>query len=137
MSAKIVRKERALRLEKYFEIQKSPLQNYAKDFIQISDEYDLDWTLLAAIAGQESSLGKHICGPYNAWGWGSPCWGFTSWKEGIRTVGKAIATGKTYADYQRSHTLTSLAEKYNGGDKKAWVSGVSHFQKQIENIELK
>lgn len=71
----------------------SPLQYHAQDFIDASENFGLDWKMLPAIAGVESTFGKQIPGGFNAWGWGvyaSQAIYFNSWKEGIFAVAKGL-----------------------------------------------
>ncbi len=84
---------RVLILKKYLAQFNSPLQDHAGDFVKYADEYDLDWKLVASIAGLESTYGKRIPGGYNAWGWGvygTQAMGFESWTHGIYTVSKGL-----------------------------------------------
>jgi hypothetical protein len=58
-------------LKAYLEQYNSPLVTHAQDFVEIADKYNLDWKLVAAISGVESTFGQQI--PYesfNGWGWG-------------------------------------------------------------------
>ena len=49
----------------------SPMIGLENILIRTAEEYGLDWTLLAAIAGTESSFGKHMPGDcINPYGWG-------------------------------------------------------------------
>lgn len=96
-SAKIDR--RAEILSMYLALHNSPLQYHAQDFIDAADTYGVDWKLVPAIAGVESTFGKFIPGGYNAWGWGvygNQALGFKSWKDGIHTVTKGLK--KNYID---------------------------------------
>ena len=73
----------------------SPLQYHAQDFIDAAKTYELDWRLVPAIAGVESTFGKFIPGGYNAWGWGvytgrNSGVAFSSWDEGIEKVAAGI-----------------------------------------------
>src|SRR3990170_287093 len=71
----------------------SPLQYHAQDFIDASEDFGLDWKMLPAIAGVESTFGKQIPGGFNAWGWGvygSQAIYFQSWRDGIFTVAKGL-----------------------------------------------
>lgn len=82
----------------------SPLQDNAVDFVEAADQYKLDWKLVAAISGVESTFGKRTPGneqypSYNGWGWG--VYGtqelhFKSWKHGIYTVSEGLK--KNYID---------------------------------------
>ena len=61
---------RATALERVFEKYHSPLAGYADSYVSIADKYEIDWKLLPAIAGLESSFGKaQLAGSYNSYGW--------------------------------------------------------------------
>jgi len=83
-------------LSMYLSQKNSPLANKAGFFVIEADRLDLDWRLVAAISGVESTFGKHIPQhSYNAWGWGIPTGashgiGFSSWEEGITTVSEGL-----------------------------------------------
>ena len=51
-------------LTSYLKQYDSPLVPYAADFVETADKYNLDWRLVAAISGVESTFGKQI--PYNS-----------------------------------------------------------------------
>src|SRR3990167_11101427 len=74
----------------------SPLQYHAQDFIDAAKTYELDWRLVPAIAGVESTFGKFIPGGYNAWGWGvygTNAIYFKSWREAIFTISQGLREG--------------------------------------------
>lgn len=84
---------RALVLRDYFAKYNSPLENHAQDFIDAADEYEMDWKLVPAIAGVESTFGKFTPGGFNGWGWGvygTQALYFNSWRDGIFTVSKGL-----------------------------------------------
>lgn len=90
--------KRVGQLEAYLESHNSPLADKAEVFVREADKHKLDWKFVAAIAGTESTFGKHIPpGSYNAWGWGIPTGarsgiGFDTWEHGIATVSEGLAT---------------------------------------------
>ena len=76
--------ERVAILENFLEGYNSPLAKYSEVFIATADKYELDWRLIPAITGVESTFGKRI--PYNsfnAYGWANGVYKFTSWEESI------------------------------------------------------
>jgi hypothetical protein len=85
---------RPIILRKFLESYHSPLAQYSDLILEVSEKYKLDWRLLTAISGAESTFARIIppdC--YNAWGWGIHSRGtlcFDSWEEGIRTVAKGL-----------------------------------------------
>lgn len=84
-------------LKSYLEQFNSPLAPYADSFIANADKYNLDWRLVASIAGLESSYGKQIpYNSYNGWGWGiygDNVLRFNSWPEAIETISKGLREG--------------------------------------------
>ncbi|HEX7042283.1 MAG TPA: hypothetical protein VF189_03455, partial [Patescibacteria group bacterium] len=79
-------------LQEYLQQYDSPLAPYAQTFVSQADTYNLDWRLVAAIAGRESSFAKaEPC--INAWGYGiygnqTRC--FDSYDEAIRIISKDL-----------------------------------------------
>ena len=69
------------------------MSHFAEDFVKASEEYGIDYRIVAAISIIESGGGKKNFRSYNAWGWGKS--GFTDWSEGIWAVSKGI--GKYYS----------------------------------------
>ena len=91
---------RARILRDYLNKHKSPLADHAQDFVEAADLYGIDWKLVPAIAGTESTFGKFVPGgtnsaysSYNAWGWGvygTQAIYFRSWKDGIYTLSEGL-----------------------------------------------
>src|SRR5690348_2794535 len=52
--------ERVTRLQAFLQTYNSPLADDAKTFVAQADRNNLDWKLVAAIAGVESTFGKEI-----------------------------------------------------------------------------
>ena len=133
--------ERVSIIRGYLEYRQSPMVNAAPAFVSVADKYDLDWRLLVAMAGKESSFGKYIpTGSYNAWGWG--IWtgqqsgiGFSSWEEGIESVGHGLR--KHYFN-QGYDTLLEIESKYTppsaANPEHPWATGVGQFMAEIENF---
>ncbi len=62
---------RAQEIQIYLEKHGSPLAGEARVFVEEADKNHLDYRLVAAIAGVESTFAKqYVFGTYNAWGWG-------------------------------------------------------------------
>lgn len=132
---------RAQILKDYLEKRNSPLASYAQDFIEAADLYDVDWRLVPAIAGTESTFGKRIPGghdplytSYNAWGWGvygDQALGFESWKDGIYTLNKGLRE-----DYIARGLLTPFEMNRRYASSKAWGGHVAFFMNDIEQFAL-
>src|SRR5581483_10427991 len=76
---------RAQILHNYLESKNSPLANYSQDFIDAADQNGVDWKLVPAISGVESTFGQaEPAGSFNAWGvGGSNLVYYKSWSDGI------------------------------------------------------
>jgi len=118
-------------LEKY----NSPLAASTYDFVKNSDAYNLDWKLVAAISGVESTFGQFI--PYNsfnAWGWG--VYGnnviyFLSWEEGIETVSKGLR--ENYLNKWKATNIYEIGRIY--AESPTWAARVEYFMEKITEFE--
>lgn len=128
--------QRAIILRDYFTKFNSPLKDHAVDFIDAADAYQLDWKLIPAITGVESTFGKFIPGgadpifsSHNGWGWGvygTQAMYFKSWREGIFTVAEGLK--KNYIDIGLT-TPSTINPKYAAS--KAWGGHVDFFLKDL------
>lgn len=119
-------------LASYLSKYNSPLEYHAQDFIDAAKKYNLDWKLVPAIAGVESTFGKFIPGGYNGWGWGvygNQALYFDSWREGIFTVSKGLR--ENYID-------KGLTEPYAMNRVYAasfhWGGNVTYFMRDLEKF---
>jgi hypothetical protein len=126
---------RSDRLRAYLASHDSPLTSYAHIFVSEADEHGLDWRLVAAIAGTESTFGKHIpAGSYNCWGWGIPTgaqWGvaFNNFENGIKTVSEGLEK-----NYVQKGAVTIEQIGYIYAASPAWAGHVRFFVEEIENF---
>lgn len=123
---------RVAALKEYLAEHNSPLEANAHDFVEAADYYQMDWKLVAAISGVESTFGKRIPYPtsYNGWGWGvygTQSLGFKSWKDGIYTVSGGLK--QNYIDQGLTDPY-SMNRKY--ASSKTWGSKVSYFLTDID-----
>lgn len=126
---------RVERLSAYLATHNSPLVSHAADFVKESDTYGIDWKLVAAIAGVESTFGKRIpTGSYNGWGWAvytGRSYGtvFDSWEDGISTVSRGLREG--YID-RGATTIEQIGRMYAASPR--WAANVRFFMKKIEDF---
>jgi hypothetical protein len=130
----ILRDERIDRLRTYLSMHNSPLVEESAYFVSEADRLGLDWKLVAAIAGTESTFGKRIpAGSYNAWGWGIPTGAqsgiaFASWKQGIT----AVSEGLRYRYIGRGAvTVEQIGRIYAASPR--WAGNVRFFLNAIES----
>lgn len=110
----------------------SPLQYHAEDFIEAADAYELDWKLIPAIAGVESTFGKRIPGGFNAWGWGvygTQAIYFSSWRAGIYTLAKGLRE-----NYLNKGLTDPYAMNRIYASSPTWGSKVAYFMQDIERF---
>ena len=122
---------RVKQLELALKYYKSPLADYSDHFVQMADKYQIDWRLLPAISGVESTFGKfYINGTYNAYGWGGGKIRFESWEDSIEKVSRALSE-KYYG--RGLDTPYKIAPVYCP-PSKVWARNVTYFMAKIESI---
>ena len=124
---------RVEKLKAYLVSLNSPLASEAPHFVAEADRLNLDWKLVAAIAGVESTFGKHIpTGSYNAWGWAvftGRQYGaaFRDWTDGITEVSEGLR--HNYVD-RGAATIEQIGRIYAASP--AWSWKVRFFLASIE-----
>jgi len=122
---------REIILRNYLKDKNSPLAEYADDFIQAADKYNIDWRLIPAITGLESSFGKRIpINSYNAYGWANGTYYFNSWKESIYIVAETLR--EKYID--RGVISISQIGRVYAPPSSTWSSKVKYFMKDISLV---
>jgi len=113
---------------------KSPMIGLEEIMIKTAEKYGLDWTLMAAIAGTESSFAKRMptnCN--NPYGWGiygdnKIC--FKSLEDSIEGVTSGLA--KKY----NISSVESIARTYNKVSTAGWISHTKYFMNKIKTAEI-
>lgn len=126
---------RADRLRNFLISFDSPLAESADHFVAEADRLQLDWRLVAAIAGVESTFGKHVpYNSYNGWGWGiftgqQDGVHFKNWKHGITEVSEGLRYN--YIN-KGAVTLDQIGRIYAASP--AWSWKVRFFVDKIESF---
>ncbi len=126
---------RAQKLSAYLQSLNSPLAPYASAFINEADKNGLDWRLVPAISGVESTFGQAIpTYSYNAWGWGvftgkQSGVNFNDWKDGIAQVSQGLK--ENYVD-KGARSIEQIGNIYAASP--AWSWKVRFFVNQINNF---
>lgn len=132
-------------LTEYLAKYDSPLQYHAQDFIDAANLYDLNWKLVAAISGVESTFGKFIPGGYNGWGWGvygTQAIYFKSWKDGIYTVSQGLRENYINKGYTEPFSMNRIyAASPNWGSRVTFFMVemerfAKEYQSRVENVEV-
>lgn len=123
-------------LKEFLESYNSPLAPFAGTFVETADTYNLDWRLVAAISGLESTFGQQIPqGSYNGWGWG--IYGnnviyFSSWEDGIRTISKGIR--ERYMNQRGATNVYEIGSTYAASS--TWAVRVESFMNGISDFSI-
>jgi hypothetical protein len=111
----------------------SILVDYANEFVKYADENGLDWRLLPAISGVESTFGKQmIDGTYNAYGWAGGLYRFASWEDSIATISKSLK--EDYLE-KGAPSLSRIARRYCP-PSSTWKYKVAFFMRKIDPLPL-
>lgn len=124
---------RVSRLQKFLKSYNSPLEHYAINFVKASETYNLDYRLLVAISGVESTFGKRIpYNSYNAFGWANGKYKFNSWEESIELVSKTLR--EKY--YNKGLTNISEIARRWAPPSKTWATKVKYFMEKIDPVPV-
>lgn len=111
----------------------SPLADYAENFVATADKYHLDWRLVPAISGVESTFGKRIpYNSYNAYGWANGDYKFASWEDSIEIVTKTLR--EKYLD-KGAGSISQIARRY-APPSSSWAGKVRYFMRKIDSLPL-
>lgn len=111
----------------------SPLTPYSAEFIAQADYYGIDWRMVPAISGVESTFGKQIpFNSYNAYGWVNGDYSFKSWPDSIQTVSKTLKT--KYVD-KGAVSIAKIARIY-APPSTTWGTKVTYFVSKITPLPL-
>ena len=125
---------RVTKLKLYLETHDSPLADEAEHFVTEADRLGLNWKLVAAISGVESTFGKHIPrNSYNGWGWAiftgqSDGRHFADWKDGITVVSEGLRY--KYID-RGAVTIEQIGRIYAASP--TWSQKVRFFLSKIDD----
>jgi hypothetical protein len=120
-------------LKNVFKRYNSPLVDQAIHYVKYADEFDMDWKLLPAIAGLESTFAqRYIQGTYNPYGWGSGRIYFESWEDGIRTINKALR--ERYVN-RGATDVWKIGPIY--AESPTWSVRVNRFMQEINHEYLR
>ena len=104
-----------------------------RHFVAEADRLGLDWKLVAAIAGVESTFGHRVPrNSYNAWGWGiftgkQDGIHFATWADGITTVSEGL---KNRYVNRGAKTIEQIGRIYAASP--TWSRKVNFFLAKIE-----
>lgn len=122
--------DRAERLDRYFAAKNSPFSGKGSNFVEVADKYDIDWTLLPAIANLESQLGKAVPAfSHNPYGWNNGKYRFASWEHANETVANGLRTR-----YAPIGVITPYRIGRMYAANPTWAARVAKYQLEIVNF---
>lgn len=110
-----------------------PHDYYGNYFVEVADEYNLDFRLLPAIAMQESNCCKkspensNNCGGYGIYG--DTITSFSSYEEGIDKIARTLS--KSYAS-RGLQEVDEIMTRYTPRSNGSWAVGVLYFMNQMK-----
>lgn len=124
---------RVATLESFLKKYDSPLTSYAPELVYYADQNGLDYRLVPAITGVESTFGKRIPqDSYNAYGWANGNYNFDSWESSIATVSSTLKAN--YLD-KGAVTVNQIARIY-APPSTTWAVKVQFFMNKIDAIPV-
>jgi hypothetical protein len=134
---------RPVMVEQFLAKYHSPLTAYADLIVAAADELQIPWTLLPAIAGQESTFcrdGSYPEDSYNCWGWAihtSYTKKFASFAEGITKVTAGLANYYETLNIDRRSSIEEqvrlVKTRYNP-TSQSWDRGVLYFISELNRF---
>ncbi|QQG41337.1 MAG: glucosaminidase domain-containing protein [Candidatus Woesebacteria bacterium] len=120
-------------LRHYLDRFNSPLTSYSEEFVMYADLYGLDYRLVPAITGVESTFGKHIpYKSYNAYGWANGNYKFLSWEDSIKHV--TMTLRNEYIN-KGAASIAKISRRY-APPSTTWAGKVSYFIGKIDSLPV-
>lgn len=108
----------------------SPLIPHAKLIVELADKYEIDWRLVTAISGVESTFCKAIpYNSYNCWGWRNGDHYFKNYSDALEIVSKAL--GNNY--YKKGLKSPEAIARVYAPPSTAWARNVRFFMNLFED----
>lgn len=118
-------------IDDYLKSKGSPYAGYGQTFVNAGQKFGVDPRLVVAISGIESSFGKHMKSPWNAWGWNRGDTAFNTPQAAINAVTKGLSSGYIQ---QGLMTPAQIQPKYAPSfenDGSNWVKTVNQFMGEL------
>ncbi len=117
---------RAIRLERFLNLQESELAGHADLIVDLSDKYGIDYKVPVAISGSESGYCNKTYFDNNCWGYGKFSW--PTLEDGIKGYLSKMNQGY-FKNGQK--TIDELAPLYNSQNTEEFISKVTYHYNLI------
>jgi hypothetical protein len=128
---------RAAILRSYLQQYNSPLADHADTFIKEADANNIDWRMVVAISGVESTFGEAIPPySYNAWGYnvyGTNVRSFASWDDGITVVSTDLR--QIYMNQRGATNVYQIGATYAASP--TWAARVQGYMDDISQYSAR
>lgn len=115
-------------IDAYLNRKGSPMMGMGGAFANYGRTYNVDPRLVVAISGAETTFGKHLCAPHNAWNWfhhgNCPASPFSSYPAGAEEVTRFLRLSYLNKGYD---TVPLIRAKYCAAGCENWVPLVMAF----------
>ena len=136
-----IRNEKAAKVDALLASYKSPLEGYGMKFVTEAEKNGIDYRLLVAIAGRETtfarptSMCKNAKAQNNPFGWGSCKIGFSSIDDAIEQLSAHLGGNNDNTDHlYADKTTAQILRKYNSVVKN-YPAEVMQIMKLIDKDE--
>lgn len=130
-------KERAEKIDALLAKYNSPLEGYGKKFVEEADKNEIDYRLVVAIAGQESTFARHACKKVkNSFlGYNGCKRDFKSVDEAIEVVSASLGGNDDNTDHHYAgKTTIEKLKKYNSVNPN-YTKKIITIMKMIDDSE--
>ncbi len=118
--------------QNFFNKYGSPLESSSCKFVEVAERYNLDWRLLPAISGIESTFGKYIPKfSFNPFGFDNGQARFRSFDESIERVGRYLFEMRR----KNIDSVEQLGPIYTPPNFHNWISAVNFFMEELNDIQ--
>lgn len=121
---------RVKRIKNFLAKYNSPITPYAQSIVSLADLYRIDYRLVVAISGVESTFCKSIpYKSYNCWGWKNGKYVFQSYPNALEKVSKTLGTNY----YARGFDTPEAIGPIYAPPTPSWAGKVRFFMNLMDN----
>jgi len=124
-------------IDRYLRKKGSPLEGLGSVFYDEAQKRGFHPYILVAVAGAESSFGKHTRGNHNFLGWARGKVGFSSDSDCIEKVAQKIAELPYYRDFLATGEVAEFCLSYNAPEARSYCKTIRKFMSELKEEEMR